>query len=118
MRSLFLCSLLAFGALSAAPAQARDTAYNLKISDALQLPEFREKLGSDVTFFFGPQHSPPVAQTIGEFISNRKTNAFGKPDETACRWALLSALISFKERALKDGGDAVINIVSFYKKEP
>jgi hypothetical protein len=117
MRTLLICSLISIGVLAAAPAQARDTTYNLKISDVLQMPESREKLGSDVAFFFGSQHNPPVAQTFGESVSNRKTNSFGKPDEVACRWAMLSALVAFKERALKDGGDAVINIVSFYKSD-
>jgi hypothetical protein len=117
MRKLLCCSLMAIGVMAAAPALARDTAHNLRISDVLQLPEFKDKVGSDVAFFFGAQRSPPVTQTFGEFVSNRKTNAFGKSDEVACRWAMLSALVAFKERALKEGGDAVINIVSFYKKD-
>ena len=116
MHKLLLVSVMVIGPFAAIPAQARDTAYDLKISEVLQTPEFREKLGPDVAFFFGSQHSPPVAQTFGEFVSNRKTNSFGKPDETACRWAMVSALLAFKERALQAGGDAVINIVSYYMK--
>ncbi len=117
MRKLLIGLLMLTGAATMEPAHARDTPYNLAISEAMQAPEFKDKLGSDVSFFFGAQRSPPIGQKLGEFVSNRKTNSFGKSDETACRWAMLSALLEFKERALKMGGDAVVNIVSYYKKD-
>lgn len=49
-------------------------------------------------------------------VTNRKTNAFGKSDEKACDWAAQSALISLQEAARKAGANAVINIISYYKK--
>ncbi len=52
----------------------------------------------------------------GTYTSNKKTNAVGKSDEKACNWAFLSAMKSLQERAIKEGGDAVINIYSFYNK--
>lgn len=100
----------------AASAQARDTEYHLKIADVLQDPASQPKLGNDVRFFFGDQPSPPVAHNFGEYVTNRKTDSVGRPDEVACRWAMLSALIELRERALKLGGNAVTNIVSYYRK--
>lgn len=42
-------------------------------------------------------------------------NAFNKTDEKACNWAFLSAMIALKDRAVREGGNAVINIKSNYK---
>lgn len=109
--------LMALIMLVAAPhAHARDTEYNLKIDDVLQNPEYQKKLGDTVKFYFGNQKPPHVGKSYGEFVTNKKTNSFGKPDEEACRWAMLSALIELRERAGKMGGNAVTNIVSYYKK--
>lgn len=97
-------------------AHARNTEYNLKIEDVLQNPEYQQRLGNTVTFYFGNQPTPHVEQTFGEFVTNKKTNSFGKPDEEACRWAMLSALIELRDRAWKMGGNAVTNIMSYFKK--
>ncbi len=102
--------------IAASAAQARDTSYKLKIDDVLRNPDFKAKLGDDVAFYFGDRKTPPVAQKFGEFVTNKKTNSFGKADEDACRWAMLSALVELRERAHKMGGDAVVNIVSYYKQ--
>ena len=100
----------------ASAVQARDTEYKLRIDEVLQDPEFKDRLGGDVDFYFGDQRAPKVGKTFGEFVSNRKTNSFGKPDEQACRWAMLSALLSLRDRAEEMGGNAVTKIVSYYKK--
>jgi hypothetical protein len=97
-------------------AHARDVALTFSIAEALADAELRNKVGSDVAFFFGDQVSPPVAKTFGDFVTNKKTNAFGKPDMVACRWAMESALIQLRDRARSLGANAVINIVSYYDK--
>jgi uncharacterized protein YbjQ (UPF0145 family) len=53
---------------------------------------------------------------MGSGVSNRKTNAANKSDEEACRWAALSVLKEFQESAKKRGANAVVDIVSYYKK--
>jgi uncharacterized protein YbjQ (UPF0145 family) len=53
---------------------------------------------------------------LGTDVSNRKTNAFGKSDEKACNWAFLSAMIALEKRAKQLGANAVVNIVSYYRK--
>jgi uncharacterized protein YbjQ (UPF0145 family) len=114
---VFLLGLLAVaGVVAAAAAQARDSEYKLKIEEVLQRADFKDKLGSDVRFYFGDAKTPAVGRTLGEFVTNKKTNSFGKADEEACRWAMLSALIELRDRAQKEGGNAVIKIVSFYKR--
>jgi uncharacterized protein YbjQ (UPF0145 family) len=54
---------------------------------------------------------------LGSDVSNRKTNAVGKSDERACNWAFLSAMVTLERRAKQLGANAVINIVSYYKKD-
>lgn len=107
---LSLCLLL-----TSNQAFARDTQEDYSISDALNRASFQEKLGSEVKFYFGDQKHGQVIQRFGEARTNRKTNAFNKSDEEACQWAFLSALIALRDRAIKDGGNAVVNIQSNYK---
>ncbi len=107
---------IATGALASAPASARDTKYLLPIQDVLDMPEAKEKLDGSVRFFFAGQRTPKVLETKGSDVSNRKTNGVGKSDEEACRWAALSALLSFQDKAKTMDANAVVNLVSYYKK--
>jgi len=97
-------------------AYARDTSLKLPLKDALETRDAKEKLGTDVKFFFGSQPHPAAKTTLGTFTSNKKTNFANKSDKEGCEWAFLSAMISLKQRALAEGGNAVINIQSYYKK--
>jgi uncharacterized protein YbjQ (UPF0145 family) len=69
-----------------------------------------------VRFFFGDQKHTEIVTRIGTYTANKKTNAFNKSDQEACKWAFLSAMISLQDRAIAEGGNAVVNIQSFYKK--
>jgi hypothetical protein len=101
--------------LVAGVADARDTQLKLPIKDAMAANNAQATLGSEVKFFFGPD-APKPAQTLGTYTSNKKTNFANKSDKEGCEWAFLSAMISLKERAVAEGGNAVINIQSYYKK--
>lgn len=94
-------------------AEARDEIVKVKIAEAMKDPEFKSKLGTEVKFHFG---KATEGKSLGDFVSNKKTNAFKKNKEEACRWALLSALLQFKERALALRGDTVSGLVSYYDK--
>ena len=110
--STFVMAIAA--ALTLSVAQARDTRLKLPIKDAMETPAAKEKLGGDVKFVFGS--GPAGAKTMGTYTSNKKTNFANKSDKEGCEWAFLSAMISLKERALAEGGNAVVNIQSYYKK--
>ena len=115
-RHLILVTLAAsFAMLSAAPAFARDSVGTYPINEALHSEP--GKVGDDVALYFAGQRHPAVAKTIGEFATNKKTNAFGKSDLQACQHVFLSAVMELQERARKEGGNAVINIRSNYKNE-
>ena len=94
---------------------ARNTLHNLKIEEALEIGRDRGVILDNVRLFFAGQQHPAVDKTYGEFGTNKKTNAFNKSDEKACQWVFFSAIKSLQERALKEGGNAVINIISNYK---
>lgn len=98
------------------PAFARDTKHIMPIAPAMQVSDAQEKLDGSVRFFFGSKKSPKVLAKLGSDVANRKTNAFGKSDEAACNWAFLSALVALEKRAQALGANAVINVVSYYKK--
>jgi hypothetical protein len=115
-RSLLFAISLIVGAATALPAMARDTKLNLPIDIAMQGKSKAEATQGTVKFFFGDQQYPKVLEKMGMDTSNRKTNAFGKSDQTACNWVFLGALISLEKRAEQLGANAVVNIVSYYDK--
>ena len=97
--------------------QARDVGTTLKIEDVVNSADYKEKVGNDIAFYFGDKPTPRVAQNFGEYITNKKTNAFGKSDERACSWVMISALLQLRDRAVREGGNAVIKVVSYYNKQ-
>jgi uncharacterized protein YbjQ (UPF0145 family) len=116
-RTYVLAVLACFAALLAATAAlARDTKVLWPVADAMATPDAKTRLNMGVQFYFGNTAHPPVAQSFGEFMSNKKTNGTNKSDKEACEWAFLSAMLSFQQRAVAVGGNAVINIKSYYRQ--
>ena len=108
-------AFILINALWISQADARDTEGNYSIAEALAMEEAKQRLGDDIAFYFGEQKAPKVEKNYGEFKTNKKTNAFNKTDKEACQWVFLSAMLELKSRAVKEGGNAVINIKSNYK---
>lgn len=116
MRQHLCFTFVLVSALTATSIHARDDRLHFPIEAGLQV-DGKSELDPDIKLFFGDQKHPKAQKTIGNFTSNKKTNAVGKSDETACNWAFLSAVIALQNRAKKEGGNALINITSYYKKE-
>lgn len=111
--------IVAFLVLFAATeASARNTVLYLPISDVTAPSYSQGKLDGSVRFYFSDEPTPRVATRMNDDFSNRKTNAFGKSDVEACKWAMLSALAALQESAKARGANAVIEVVSYYKKQP
>jgi uncharacterized protein YbjQ (UPF0145 family) len=102
--------------LFAAMAVARDSVLHLPLADVLALPDAKLKMDGSVKFFLAGADHPRVRSQLGSDISNKKTSGVGKDDEEACRWAALSALLSFQESAKRHGANAVVNLVSYFKR--
>jgi len=116
MKYLLPAVMATVGIMGAMNAQARDEHTMFSIQEAMNTEDAKAKLDKGIQFYFGEQKHPKAEKTFGEFMSNKKTNAFNKTDERACQWAFLSAMLSFQDRALQEGGDAVVNIRSYYKR--
>jgi uncharacterized protein YbjQ (UPF0145 family) len=118
MKKVTCSTIILASALSVAwPAHARDTRYLLPIAAALEVKDAKDKLDGSIKFFFGNQETPKVLTKLGTDVTNQKTNAVGRSDERACNWVFLSAMIQLEKRAKQLGANAVVNIVSFYKKD-
>lgn len=111
---VLVSALVAMSVLS--PAFARDTVVNVRLADVLAMPDAKTKLDGSVKFFLMGQSTPNVLKKFKEDVTNLKTNAVGKSDETACKWVALSALINLQNSAKREGANAVIGITSYYKK--
>ncbi len=79
--------------------------------------EAQIKWDGSVKFYLAGQKAPNIIQRMSSDVSNRKTNGVGKSGDEACRWAALSALISFQDKAKQLGANAVVDIVSYYKRD-
>lgn len=95
--------------------QARDNVLHLDFQSVVDAAIADGTLDGTVRFYLNGKGGA-VKKTFKEAVSNKKTNAFNKTDEEACAWALRSVLLSFQENAKKNGGNAVVNLVSYYKK--
>ena len=102
---------LAFVALTA---DARDDRLHFSVKESMARSETKDKLDGSVKFYWG-KNVPGGARTMGTFTANKKTNFFNKSDAEGCYWAWLSAMVSLQQRAIKEGGNAVVNIHSVYR---
>ena len=118
MKSSSIAAMLlsAVALLASSASTARNTKAMWPIAEAMSAPEAKARLNAGIQFFFGDAAHPAVAKSFGVYTSNKKTNGTNKTDKEACEWAFLSAMLSFQQRAVELGGNAVINIRSYYDK--
>jgi len=110
--------LTAFLALLALPfsSSARDSAVHLDFNNAVQQAVQAGVIDGSVRFYLAGAKVPGNVKRLNESITNQKTNAFGKSDDVACDHVLRSALIRLHDAAKRAGANAVVDIVSFYKR--
>ncbi len=113
--AFYLFTIMAMAQI-AGLAQARDSSQQQSITDAMNTATAQSYTG--VEFYFGDQSHAKPKRHIGTFTSKKTTNAFGKSDYEACQWAFLSAIKTFHQRALREGGNAVVNITSITTGKP
>lgn len=119
--SLVLSALAALAVPVAA--QARDTQHFYDFGSVVDEALADGALDGTVKFYLrGQEIRGKVAQTFPETISNRKTARRGTTgagkdgDQARCDWALRAALLEFQDEAKKNGGNAVIDLVSYYNQ--
>ena len=100
----------------ASTAQARDTRVEQSLHELVNSAEARNVgIDGSVKFYLAGE-KVSVLQRLGEDVTNKKTNAANKSDADACRWVALSALRALQDGAKSRGANAVVDIVSYYKK--
>ena len=114
MRNFLFLLMLSF--VFCAEVQADDIKHSFSIQEALASKEYKGRLNKEIKFYFGTKPDQRIRKNLGNFVTNKKTNAFLKTDRKACEWVFLSALLSLQKQVVAKGGNAVINISSFYKK--
>ena len=118
MTKMLLAIFIAGLFINIPEAHSRNSKHLFSIQDAMITADFQEKLDPNIQFYFGSQTHSEIKAVYGKYTSNKKTNAFNKSDEEACQRALLSTLLTFQKRAQNEGGNAVVEIESYYKKHP
>lgn len=114
MKHLLSAALIALAGIGTV--QARDTVVKVTLADVLAMPEAQGKLDGSVKFYLAGQATPKVLNKLGSGVANKKTNGVGKDDEYGCKYVMLSALIAFQQSAKQRGANAVVDLVSYYKK--
>ncbi len=112
-RYIALMLALIFGLSFASTVLAGDQKLTLSIKEAMENPKVKKLLEQkNIKLYWGKQSHPWVKAHLGEYKTTKRTNAFLKSKTKACQWALAAALSTLQDRAIREGGDAVINIRS------
>ncbi len=105
----FIATLLSFQVF------AKDDLLMFDVEAALNTPAAQQKLNKGVSFYFGESKHPRIKKELGATRTNKKTNGFTKNATDSCQWVFLSAMMSLQNAAVKQGGNAVIDIKSNFK---
>jgi hypothetical protein len=97
-------------------ADARNIKHSFPIADAFESKDLPEKPAGAVKFFFTKEKSPRATKVIQNQTITRKINLRGNSNEKACNLAFMSVLKDFEKRAKEMSANAVVNIVSAYKR--
>jgi len=119
--------------LCAGSAQARNDTYFLPIQDALKANKLQ--LDAAIRLYYADQPHPDVEATLRkgqvahkkgqgysykhheESIARPNKESVEKDDKEGCNLAMQTALHHLQEQAYRMGGNAVINIESYYRKK-
>ena len=115
MRRISLLAVASLLVLSA-NVHAREPRVEQSLQELVNSQQARDAgIDGSVRFYLAGQQVA-VRERLGEDVTNKKTNAANKSDEEACRWVALSALRALQDGARARGANAVVDIVSYYKK--
>ncbi|TMH43759.1 MAG: excinuclease ABC subunit A [Betaproteobacteria bacterium] len=102
----------------ASPALAEDKLAKYPVDAALAKGQsYHSKLDPAIKLYFAGQPTPAAKTILPADSGHKRTNAFNKPEQEACDIAFLSAAISLQQYARRTGGNAVVNITSYFKTD-
>ena len=108
----YLFPLVAFIVILSSNTKAAEKTYFFSIEQALN--KHSTLVDPNIGLYFATQPHGEIIENFGTFVSNKKTNGWGKAPDTSCSWVFMSAIKSLQQRAMVEGGNAVVNIHSFY----
>jgi len=119
MMKYFLMILLALFTLvlGATPILAKDNWHQFSATDAQVSELGKNSLKPGIKLYMKGEKHGKVVKRMGEYKSNKRSNAFAKSAQTACDRAFISALMALQDRAEKEGGNAVIDIYTITKDQ-
>lgn len=118
MKKWIAVTMIGVSMAAVLPAQARNVKYMLAIPNALESDAAKAKLDDSVHLYFGPQAYSKAAQTIGTLDAHGKMPIESKADLASCFASFADALQTLQKNAKDVGANAVVNIVSYFKKGP
>src|SRR5688572_8320394 len=95
---------------------AADQVLMMPIRPALESVDGRAMIDGDVKFFFGKNRPGRIAHQYGNFIANNKVHVFGRSTGEACNLVFLNALEDLQKRARTVGANAVVGVVSYFRR--
>jgi hypothetical protein len=116
MKKQITMAVLGIVLAATVPAQARNVKYTLSVAEAMGTSEVQGMLDGSVKFYFGAQKTPQVLQKLTTAEATTKANVVQGVDLPACNNAFAWALKKLQDSAKAAGANAVVNIVSSYKR--
>ena len=111
----YIFGLVIFTVFLSLNLEAKDNVHFFPIDSALT--QHSALVNPNIELYFATTLPPEkVSSDFGTFTSNKTTNARRKPPRQSCDWVFMSAIKSLQQRAATEGGDAVVNIHSYYNK--
>ncbi len=117
IKKIYICCVLVL-AMCVSSAVAKDVKEKYSVKKAFEFAKVKALFPGNIKFYWGKQHHPPVVKKFGTYKTSKRTNGFAKKRDYACSLAMASALSALQDRAVREGGNAVINIVSNIKNHP
>ena len=110
----YIFSLVIFTVLLSLNLEAADDIYLFPIDEALN--KHSDAVAPSIKLYFATQSPEGAADHLGTYTSSKTTNARLKPPRQSCDWVFISAVLGLQQKAMQLGGDAVVNIHSFYNQ--
>lgn len=114
MKRLFAAMALAIpmALASVGTAQAEDAVGAYEVANVMNRADYASAT-EGVRFYFGNTAHPAVQRRVeADVTTSLRSRKFGRSNEEACQWVMMSALIQLRDHARAVGGNAVINVRS------
>ena len=95
---------------------AKDDLRLFNIQEALSTNEAKSRLDPSVKLYFADQQHPHAEKKLGTWVTNKKYPLLNNKARAVCESTFIDAVEELQHRALKEGGNAVVGIESYYDK--